>query len=269
MSATTSIPAAVRHPARHLPEPSRRPAAGGEIDCLDPGGFGTVTITKSITLDCQATNGSILASATNGINVNAASTDLVILRNLSINGAGTTLGLHGINILSAGAVTIENVKVFNFSQQAIADLRSTGGALTIINTDVHTNLGAGLGTSTSGGTLRVLIDGLHSFDNSFGIALSTNTSAMIRNSDFSNNTTGIDNEGALIVATGNAISNNGTGVLSQGGTIRLSNNDIALNSVGINNLNGTVITYGNNRNTSSTSGTITPAGGATPDLGQQ
>src|SRR6201993_2475654 len=72
-------------------------AAGGEIDCLDPGGFGTVTITKSITLDCQATNGSILASATNGINVNAASTDLVILRNLSINGAGTTLGLHGIN----------------------------------------------------------------------------------------------------------------------------------------------------------------------------
>src|SRR5271168_4188270 len=46
-------------------------AAGGEIDCLDPGGFGTLTITKAITIDCQGTLGSILASATNGINVNA------------------------------------------------------------------------------------------------------------------------------------------------------------------------------------------------------
>ena len=45
-------------------------AAGGEINCLDPGGFGTVTITKSMTIDCGATFGSILASATNGVNVN-------------------------------------------------------------------------------------------------------------------------------------------------------------------------------------------------------
>src|ERR1044071_6704555 len=45
-------------------------AAGGEIDCLDPGGFGTVTIVKSITIDCTGTLGSILNSGTNGINVN-------------------------------------------------------------------------------------------------------------------------------------------------------------------------------------------------------
>src|SRR3954470_15467436 len=68
-------------------------AAGGEIDVIDPGGFGTVTITKSITIDGQGTMASILASATNGINVNAGAGDTVILRNLSINGAGTTLGL--------------------------------------------------------------------------------------------------------------------------------------------------------------------------------
>src|SRR5262249_58817582 len=45
-------------------------AAGGEINCLDPGGFGSVTITKSITLDCSGTFRSILSSGTNGINLN-------------------------------------------------------------------------------------------------------------------------------------------------------------------------------------------------------
>ena len=49
-------------------------AANGEIDCLDPGGFGTVTITKSITIDCAGTLGSILAAGTNGVNVNDSAT---------------------------------------------------------------------------------------------------------------------------------------------------------------------------------------------------
>src|SRR6478752_3740088 len=55
-------------------------AAGGEIDCLDPGGFGAVTITKSITLDCGGGGivGSILASATNGINVNGNGINVIV-----------------------------------------------------------------------------------------------------------------------------------------------------------------------------------------------
>src|SRR6476661_5452683 len=46
-------------------------AAGGEIDCLDPGGFGAVTITKAITIDCNGVAGGILASGVNGVIVNA------------------------------------------------------------------------------------------------------------------------------------------------------------------------------------------------------
>src|SRR5436190_10634276 len=78
----------------------------GEIDCLDPGGFGAVTITKSITIDCTGTFGSILASGTNGIIINIAVNPndpfrTVRLRGLSINGTGpsgtigTRTGLKG------------------------------------------------------------------------------------------------------------------------------------------------------------------------------
>src|ERR671913_2092236 len=76
-------------------------AAGGEIDALDPGGFGTLTATKSITIEGTqgAGFGSTLASSVNGFNINDSATAtpgtiVVRLRNLSINGAGTTLGIN-------------------------------------------------------------------------------------------------------------------------------------------------------------------------------
>src|SRR5947199_9616298 len=57
-------------------------AIGGEINCLDPGGFGTVTITKSLKIDCGTFPGGILASTVAGIIINGnASTDTVIIRN--------------------------------------------------------------------------------------------------------------------------------------------------------------------------------------------
>src|SRR5258708_136683 len=45
-------------------------AAGGYINCLDPGGFGAVTITKSITIQCDEEIGHIVSSGVNGIIVN-------------------------------------------------------------------------------------------------------------------------------------------------------------------------------------------------------
>src|SRR5438093_8689825 len=57
-------------------------AAHGEIDVLDPGGFGAVTITKSITIDATPFAGGILAALTNGVNVNAGAGDVVTLRGL-------------------------------------------------------------------------------------------------------------------------------------------------------------------------------------------
>src|SRR3954467_2682289 len=65
-------------------------AVNGEINCLDPGGFGAVTITKSITLDCHEVYASILVSGTNGIIINAAGATVTI-RNININGVTTGL----------------------------------------------------------------------------------------------------------------------------------------------------------------------------------
>ncbi len=96
-------------------------AAGGEISVLDPGGYGTVTITKSITLSGDGTMAGVLSSG--GVNAivvaNTVPGDVVILRNLSINGAGTTPGLNAIRFLGAGALHVENVKIYGFSQWGI------------------------------------------------------------------------------------------------------------------------------------------------------
>src|SRR6266566_6186450 len=89
-------------------------AAGGEIDALDPGGFGAVTITKGITIDGGGGQvASVLVSGTNGIVVQAnASTDVVTLRNLRINGIGS--GINGVQFNSGKALLIQNCEIFGF-----------------------------------------------------------------------------------------------------------------------------------------------------------
>src|ERR1700693_5595188 len=83
--------------------------AGGEINALDPGGFGAVTITKAITLDGGPGIAGVLVSGTNGIVVAAGASDVVSLRNLDIDGLGT--GLTGIVFNSGKALHVENCTI--------------------------------------------------------------------------------------------------------------------------------------------------------------
>src|SRR4051812_38363703 len=91
-------------------------AAGGEINCIDPGGFGGVTITKSLTIKCQYTEGGVLVASTNAIVVNAAATDKVTLRGLDINGTGVgaPVSLVGVKVLSAAQVDIIDCEIYQF-----------------------------------------------------------------------------------------------------------------------------------------------------------
>src|SRR5438270_4675782 len=78
-------------------------AASGEINCLDPGGFGAVTITKAITIACEGVTAGVVVPGTNAIIVNAGVNDNVTLRGIDINGAGT--GLNGIRFLAGKATS--------------------------------------------------------------------------------------------------------------------------------------------------------------------
>src|SRR5438067_5907543 len=90
-------------------------AAGGEIDALDPGGFGAVTITKSMTIDgAGAGLAGVLASGSQGIIINALSTDVVTLRNLSISGVSNAT--NGVKVFVAKSVHIENCQIFGYQR---------------------------------------------------------------------------------------------------------------------------------------------------------
>src|ERR1041385_4894402 len=81
--------------------------AGGEIDALDPGGYGALTITKSITIDGGGGQvASVLVAGTNAIVVSAGASDVVILRNLRLNGLRNTAspGINGIDFKTAGTL---------------------------------------------------------------------------------------------------------------------------------------------------------------------
>lgn len=122
-------------------------AKGGEISVLDPGGYGSVTITKSITID-GAGMGSILAAGTNGIIVNITDTTdakVVRLRGLSINGAGT--GLQGIKILSANKVSVENTVIDGFTSDGISVAAAGSAQAFVKSTMIRNNAGAGINVS--------------------------------------------------------------------------------------------------------------------------
>ena len=109
-------------------------ATGGEINVIDPGGFGAVTITKSITIDGNGSAASILASAVNGIIINAPD-GIVTIRHLSINGIGN--GISGIKIVDAKKVQIEDCYIANFSQKGIEINTSSACAVMINNVTIH------------------------------------------------------------------------------------------------------------------------------------
>lgn len=244
-------------------------AAFGEINCLDPGGFGAVTITKSITLNCSSALGSVLVQGTNGVVINAAVTDKVTLRNIQIQGLNGSAapGINGINILSAASVSIENCVITQFSQSGISDVRGAGNTqLYIRNTIISNNNGAGISMAAAGS--KAIIDGIEAVGNSTGISAASGNTAMVTRSVFSGNTTGaMALSGAAINVDSSSISGNGTGVQSAS-NIRLSNSDVTLNTTGF---SGVAITHGNNRLLGNATFGTTPtnAGAAASNFGEQ
>jgi hypothetical protein len=114
-------------------------AAGGEIDVLDPAGYGALTINKSISIQGHGFSG-ITAPAGNAISISAGATDKINLRGLLIDGLGT--GNHGISFLAGGSVEIQDSVVRNFADVCI-DAEPAGSAVLLIS-GTHVSLAGGL-----------------------------------------------------------------------------------------------------------------------------
>jgi hypothetical protein len=126
-------------------------AAGGEINCLDPGGYGAVTIIKSMTIDCHYTEGGALAGG-NGITVNMpATTDVTYIRGLDIFGVNPPS--NGVRFVNNGTLHIEdsNIRRFNSVNSFGVSYQPSGASeLYIRNTTIAEN---GNVDGTGGGIL--------------------------------------------------------------------------------------------------------------------
>jgi hypothetical protein len=124
-------------------------AKGGEISVLDPGGFGAITITKSITIDGTGTMASILVSVVNGIIINitdrADTAKSVRIRGLSLNGLST--GLQGIKVIAASKVFVEDTVIDGFAD-GIGVAASGGTRVFVKDTTIRNNSGAGISVAS-------------------------------------------------------------------------------------------------------------------------
>jgi hypothetical protein len=226
-------------------------AACGEIDALDPGGFGAVTITKSITLDGTGTMASILASLTTGVIINAASTDVITLRGISINGSCN--GTQGINLLQAKTVNIEDCVIFRFAGNGITSTDNNGVNLNIRNTVIRDNTGDGINLLATAATpARVTLDNIRFSGNTNGVHARSGVTVTAHNSVFSNNSGAgvfadntVGGSFAVIRVRESQMSGNGTGVQAgSGGGVSASVVEISQNLIDFNTNNGVLISGG-------------------------
>jgi hypothetical protein len=223
-------------------------APNGEINCLDPAGYGAVTITKSITIDCEDTQGAISAAGTTGMIINAANID-VRIRGIDINGMGT--GINCFRVLGSGTVklTLDEVVCSGFTQHGISIETSTGSSKIVVwNSSFRNNTGNGINTFITGtGSTTIAIDSSLFAFNGIGVNLGLAAVGSVNDSTITNNTTGLQASGntSIMSAKDNQITHNTTGVLAgSSATIRIGGNLITGNSTGLSGTN--IFTWGGN-----------------------
>ncbi len=241
-------------------------AAGGIINALDPGGYGAVTIIKSITIDGGGVaKGGTLNASTNGVIVNAGAADVVRLRNLSLDGANT--GLNGIRFIAGGTLVVDNVRISGNTAAApnglgILFAPSGTSKLTVTDSIINNNSGGGIQiVPGAGGFARVSIDNTRLLNNLYGLRADDRSMVSLRNSFvIGNDRNGIlamsASQAVEITADNNQITNNGVGfpttagVRAQGplASVVISENVVSGNANGLSaTAGGDIISFGSNR----------------------
>lgn len=275
-------------------------AAGGEINCIDPGGFGAVTITKAISLICDDVEAGVLVAGSPAITINAGDADVVTISGLDILGPTTFPGTNGINFLNGAGLTLRNTTIKGMATQAVSFTVGSGKTafLHLNNVDITGNGNAADPTTgaikvapATGGTANVVIGNTRIQNNSnVGLRFDTTGTtgsriiAQVTDSQLSGDGIGIQFKAPAGTGTINAlvtdatISNNasygvfanGSGVTGRFATTTITGNGaaVAAAATGVNAVNASVVSsYGNNRlDGNSNSGGVTSDGAFTATI---
>jgi len=248
-------------------------AVNGEINVIDPGAFGTLTVSKSISINADGNFAGVLASGTTGFLINLTTTlaldpvSSVRLRNVDINGSGscgagcgTRTGIRGINVSSANTrpvkVIVENSVIDGFVNEGIL-VASNGADLVVTDSVIRNNGTAGIKLDSSGANLvRAAVDHTKLVFNADGMRVEDGVRASIKDSLLTNNTNGLNVTnvtGSNIVNIVRSLvsENTGTGIISAGpttfSTVNVADCMISDNATGVApSGNGRIFSWVNN-----------------------
>lgn len=240
-------------------------STGGEISVLDPGGFGAITIGKGITINGTGTLAGILNSTgVNGVVVSAPATDTVIIRDVSINGAGS--GGNGVRYLAGKTLMIDHCWIYGQNNAATSrgiDVSMTAaGNLKVLNTIIENINEDGIHATTTAGQVLVTVansDIMNCGGDGFeGVA---NILLSMENSRVTHNANGIRSTGSgcQFNIDDVFVAYSAVGLqASAGSTFRVSDSVIAQNATGVSANGGTMSSFqGNSLMGNTTPGTFT------------
>jgi hypothetical protein len=177
----------LQSPCRTLQAAFAATASGGEIDVLDPGEYGPLTITHAVSIQGHGWTSVTAPSGTVAINITANAGDEINLRGVLLDGAGS--GSTGIQFSSGASLNVQDSVIRNFDSYGIAF--APNGSLYVSNTlvsDFSNSNGIGINIASAAAILNhVNILRVH------GTALNAgaNASVTLRDSTFSGNTVGV------------------------------------------------------------------------------
>jgi len=235
-------------------------AASGTINVLDPGGYGSVTITKSITIEADGDFAGITHSGTTGIIVNALPTDVITLRGITLDGFGT--GLNSIRFIAGGTLLLEHVDINTTGGNGILFEPSSASTLSlhdvsISRTGLVSTTAGGVSVAPTGtGSAALDFDDVRIIDARFGVSIAGPATGVIRDSTVSSTgEDGIVVNGATIASDilldNVAVSDcatNGVAAIGANAVIRINNSTISGSGQGVlTSANGRVLSFGDNR----------------------
>ena len=244
-------------------------AAGGQIDCIDAGSFSAVTITKSIIISCEAGTAGVLAAGSSGITVNVASTDIVTLRGLDIEGPPPGSGFGGsagIEFNNAGTLRVEKclIRALNADSFGFGILFRPNGpaSLFVADTVVSDNGAAGNGgnillAATASASANVSLERVQMTGGSFGLTVDgTFTTGTVQVSVVDSLAAGAQFNGfdargraKLLINRSTSSNNSDVGVRANGSNVQLyiGNSVVSGNGTGVFGVNGaSLLSYQNN-----------------------